>query len=210
MSWETAFQNHIGLPLGMRSSSYVCAFAGSTAEHPHPAIGMCTTNSDLAAFTSMMMRSGEALDGTVVLTPASTQAILSAQTGHARLLHDDLHAFAINLQTLCVSPSNDSLIGYGLGAFEILGFKFQAWMHPGLMGVLNWLVPGRYAMVFSAHFPIELEESRLYRAIWAFEEANWPGYEMCPTSVKGPKLEYDKPWSQPGLFPPWQYEHPSF
>eukprot|EP00931_Biecheleriopsis_adriatica_P104956 TRINITY_DN79561_c0_g1_i1.p1 TRINITY_DN79561_c0_g1~~TRINITY_DN79561_c0_g1_i1.p1 ORF type:complete len:473 (-),score=48.58 TRINITY_DN79561_c0_g1_i1:126-1544(-) len=191
MTMGEAFQKYLGQPLQMKSSSYVCPIAGSTAAHPHPAMGFCTTANDFSKFTQLMFRGGRTCDGDRLLAPGSITSILSEETRNSVMYGDSYNLFTKAFaRTRCVTntlPGNASITGYGLGAMRSWGFRSKVWFHPGAMGGMNWLALGKYAVLFSTSFTEIPMQDREVRILDVFESQNYPDEILCPyPSVKVP------------------------
>jgi CubicO group peptidase (beta-lactamase class C family) len=102
--FETAFQERIGKPLGMRETSFTRTADGDESRGgPDPAAGAVSSAAEYLRFVEML-DDGGSYRGDAVLSPDSARAMLRLETADARFKDDPTAA------------DLDS-VGYGLGAW---------------------------------------------------------------------------------------------
>lgn len=128
LSFGAAFAKHVAGPLGLARTTYTCPLVGSTAEHAHPAYGLCSTAAEFPRILQMLAGGGVGAGGARVLSARSAFEIMSPQTGAAKLNDpiDPAHSF-LNMGSpggngngRCRgyaggSVPGSSMVGYGLG-----------------------------------------------------------------------------------------------
>lgn len=204
LHYEDVFQKYMAGPLGMTSSTFVCKIAGSTFEHSHPAMGLCTTTNDFSKFNQLMNRKGVLPCGRRLLLESSVDTILTKQTRHASLSGGFFEIFTTKFfASPCVIntiPAGASNYGYGLGALRNLGFRFPAWYHGGALCAENWIIPStnwfsevrgrgyaKYSAFFDTAAPLDPHGGFGHVPVAitnAFEAENFPDDELCPNPAK--------------------------
>ena len=131
------FKKYVADPIGMSSTSLDCPSVRSTSEKPHPSWGFCSTANDMAKLVQVLANKGSMKDGTQVMSERNAQQIFTNGAGSAVNYGKTSPLGIPQALTRCYGdfdiedPVLDSIVGYGLGTFFMLGPKGDWFVHLG-------------------------------------------------------------------------------
>jgi CubicO group peptidase (beta-lactamase class C family) len=181
MSFEAAFEQRIGGPVGMASTRFDEA-GGTRTRNPVPAASAVSSLKDYGRYVQMIAADGE-IDGIRVLSANSVREMERDQVGPLRNENDfavrttGIDTYGLGLWRDVTSTTDAGVVSSGNGAYGFYPWIDRARSSFGVLLVFDSEHSSEYAVLYS---------ERIVHQVWAALDAeSGPGTYPTPTVING-------------------------